>query len=629
MNRIMIKTVFGVIAACVTILACNRNIQWTSLFKFGDSSQKIMPEFDADGYWQTPDFIAKKNSDQTISFYGTKSQYGAYLAGRVAHLRQDFENAAEYYKIAMDKDKENTSLNRTVYVILTSLGQIDEAVPYARKEMENENRELLAPLVVAVKEFADGNYAAARENMSTVKDKLYVSLINPLFNAWAYAGEKDEANAVKQIDSITNDPSLDVMKLFHKGLIYDYLDNKEKASECYAAIVRNYPKDVTYRILDIITNFYVRLGNKEQARQLLGRYNDEGILSVLLKDIETRIDDTSATTSPIIDEPRKGLAEALFNIGTLFRTAHNGAEVAQFYMAMSSYLNPDYEVSKIALANVLEESGLLREANKYYSQIGKDSGSYFIAQLKMIENYNSLEEYDAAENHLKTLLQRYPDNTQLLSDLASINSNQKKDAEAVRLYQQALDSMSQVNPTNSWPIYYAMAISYDRMNQKDKSEANLQKALELSNRDPNVLNYLGYSWLIENKNPDDAVAMILEAYTQYPYDGHILDSLGWVYFKLGQYNKAIQFLEQASALNSGNAAISDHLGDAYWFGGRKNEAVFQWKHALVFKEDADAVSKEEIERKIENGIEYNEPIVLQDENLLKTLDSISIKPNSH
>ncbi len=626
--KILIRTVCIIAVMCAAIWPFRQNILELPVWQKADSLMNIVPEFDADGYWQYEDFIAKKNSDQTISFYGTKSQYGAYLAGRVAHLRQDFENAAEYYKIAIDKDQDNVALNRTVYVILTSLGQIDRAVPYARKEMESEKRELLAPMVVAVKEFADGNYATARDVMAQIDDKLYVGLINPLFNAWAYAGERDEEKAIAAIDSIVNDPSLNVMRMFHKGMIYDYLGNKEKASECYASIVQKYPKDVTYRILEVITNFYVRLGNKEDALRLLGHYNDEGLLSMLLKDIEMKIDNATTTTTPVIDTPQKGLAEALFNIGTLFRTAHNGGDIAQFYMATSSYLNPEYEVSKIALANVLEESGMLKEANKYYAQIGKDSGSYFIARLKMIENYNSMEEYDAAENQLKILLQSYPDNTQLLSDLAGINSNQHKDAEAVKLYQQALASMKQEQPS-SWPIYYAMAVSYDRMNQKDKSEANLQKALELSNRDPNVLNYLGYSWLVENKNPDDAVAMILEAYRQYPYDGHIMDSLGWVYFKLGQYDKAISFLEQASDLNSGNAAISEHLGDAYWMGGRKNEAVFQWRHALVFKEDAEAIDKNVIEQKIENGIERNELIQLQDKELLKALDELSVKRNEH
>ena len=567
---------------------------------------------------------ADTNSDYAIYPDEMQSGYGAYLAGRVAHLRQDFDTAADYYRIALDKDKENVSLNHTVYVILTSLGHIDEAVPYAQREIETQHRELLAPMVVAIKEFTDGNYAAAREEVSTIEGRVHKEFINPLISAWTYAGEKNEKEAIKSIDSIMNDPTLDVTKLYHKGMIYDYIGNKTKAEECFAKILKEHPTEVTYRILEIVTDFYVRLGDKEKAKQISNHYNDNGLLSVLLKDIDSRIDSTNAASTPIIDTPQKGLAEALFNIGSIFRTAQNGAEIAQFYIATSAYLNPEYEVSKIALANVLEEVGLLKEANKYYSQINKNSGSYFIARLKMIENYNSLEDYDAAEEQLKILLQSYPNNTQLLSDLAGINSNKRNDAEAVRLYQQAIDSMKQINK-DSWPVFYAMAVSYDRLNQKEKAEENLEKAIGLSGRDSNVLNYLGYSWLLSNKNPEKAVSMILEAYMQDPYEGHIIDSVGWVYFRLGQYDKAIEFLEQASALNPGNAVISDHLGDAYWFGGRKNEAVFLWKHALVLKEDSDAVDKEKIKDKIENGAIQNEILQINDEKLLKALEALSVK----
>lgn len=567
---------------------------------------------------------ADTNSDYAIYPDEMQSGYGAYLAGRVAHLRQDFDTAADYYRIALDKDKENVSLNHTVYVILTSLGHIDEAVPYAQREIETQHRELLAPMVVAIKEFTDGNYAAAREEVSTIEGRVHKEFINPLISAWTYAGEKNEEEAIKSIDSIMNDPTLDVTKLYHKGMIYDYIGNKTKAEECFAKILKEHPSEVTYRILEIVTDFYVRLGDKEKAKQISNHYNDNGLLSVLLKDIDSRIDSTNAASTPIIDTPQKGLAEALFNIGSIFRTAQNGAEIAQFYIATSAYLNPEYEVSKIALANVLEEVGLLKEANKYYSQINKNSGSYFIARLKMIENYNSLEDYDAAEEQLKILLQSYPNNTQLLSDLAGINSNKRNDAEAVRLYQQAIDSMKQINK-DSWPVFYAMAVSYDRLNQKEKAEENLEKAIGLSGRDSNVLNYLGYSWLLSNKNPEKAVSMILEAYMQDPYEGHIIDSVGWVYFRLGQYDKAIEFLEQASALNPGNAVISDHLGDAYWFGGRKNEAVFLWKHALVLKEDSDAVDKEKIKDKIENGAIQNEILQINDEKLLKALEALSVK----
>ena len=626
MKNIMIKLLVIIAAAGSIAFSCTQHK--SDLPENTVAASLVKPKFNEKGYWRTKNFLVKKNPDDTISYFGTRSIYGNYLAGRVAHMRQDFENAAEYYKLALEKDKDNARLNRTLYVILTSLGEIDTAGPYALKELQNEefkgsSRELLAPLVVAAEYFKNGEYGKAREYMLNVTDTLHTKLINPMFVAWTYAGEYLEQKAIESINQLPDEPQISVLKAFHKAMIYDYLGNKEKAAEFFGEIVQKHPQEVTYRILEVMTDFYVRSGNKELAQKISNHYNDNGLLSLLLKDINSRIAAGTQNSPAVINTPQKGLAEALFNIGTMFRAAPNGLEIAQFYMATSSYLNPEYEVSKIALANVLEESGLLREANKYYAQIGKDSGSYFIARVKMIENYNSLKEYDAAKKQLEILLKDYPENTQLLTDLGSIYANQHQDEKAVKLFNSALDSMKEKN-ADSWPVYYAAAISYDRLGQKDKAEEYLLKAKDLSNNSPDVLNYLGYSWLIRNKNTDEAIQMIYEAYQQHPFEGHIIDSIGWVFFKLGNYPKAIEFLEHASELNSGNAVISDHLGDAYWLGGRRNEAVFQWKHALIQKEDADLIDKNLLEEKIAgNGVE-NPLVELANPELKEALEQLSV-----
>lgn len=619
MKKFMIRTLLIVSAVSLVILACSQNI-----FKLNQNSEEaseIKPEFDSNGYWRTDNFIIKKNDDGTFSYYGTNSLYGAYLAGRVAHLRQDFNNAAEYYKIVADKDKSNVNVNKTVYVILSSLGQIEQATPYAKEEINLGHTESIAPLIVAIQDFADEKYADARQNIDLIKDQTHQTIINPLFKAWAYAAEKNENDAIAEIDGMNKDPSLDTVKLFHKGLIYDYTGNTEKAQEMYGEIINNHYKNVTYRLLEIITDFYVRNGDKQTAKRIFGKYNDNGLLSILLDRIDKQIETTHENSPAIIDTPRKGLAEAMFNIGTIFRSSVGGTEFAQIYIAASSYLNPDYDISKIALANVLEEIGLLKEANKYYAQIGKDSGSYFIARAKMIENLSTLEEYTEAEKQIKLLLKDYPNNTQLLSDLGNIYANMNHHEEAVNYYHQAIETADK-NDKDVWTIYYAMAVSYDKLNQKVKAEQNLQKALSLSNQNPNILNYLGYSWLEQGRNIDQATEMILDAYKHYPYEGHIIDSMGWLYFKLGMYQRAVEFLEQAAAINPGNAVINDHLGDAYWAAGRKNEAVFQWNHALDLKEDADSVNKSAIKEKIDLGPQANITYKVQNSELLKTLENM-------
>lgn len=626
MIRIIIKLICAAAVVGLGVFAFSDNVNIQQIM-FAKKTQ-ISPKFDEKGYWRTKDFLLKKNSDDSISYYGTSSLYGNYLAGRIAHMRQDFDNATEYYKLALEKDKDNVRLNRTTYVLLTSLGQIDDAEPYALQELRNEKngtkKEPLAPLVVATQQFNAGQYADARETILKAGDTVYTKFISPLFLAWSYAGEFNEQQAIDALEQLVPDPQLNMLKIFHKAMIYDYLGNKDLAAVYFGNIIQNYPKEVTYRVLQIITDFYVRYGNKDLAIKISNQYNDNGLMSMLLKDIDNKIENATQYSVAVIDTPQKGLAEALFNVGTIFRAAPNGLEIAQFYIAASSFLNPNYEISKIALANVLEEIGLPREANRYYEQIDKSSGSYFIARIKMIENFNALKEYEAAKDQLQKLLEDYPENTQLLTDLGTIYANMKLDEKAVQVYNQALSS-SRNSPIDNWPIYYAAAISYDRLNQKDKTEEYLLKAKELSGNDPSVLNYLGYSWLTSGKNTDNAVQMIYDAYRQFPFESHIIDSIGWVFFKLGNYSKAIEFLEYAAALNPGNAVINDHLGDAYWLGGRKNEAIFQWKHALVLKEDSDSINKQLIQQKINGNGVNNSLIELQNQDLENALQNLTVQ----
>ena len=118
---------------------------------------------------------------------------------------------------------------------------------------------------------------------------------------------------------------------------------------------------------------------------------------------------------------------------------------------------------------------------------------------------------------------------------------------------------------------------------------------------------MGYSLLKHGKNTDEAFGMIVDAYNQLPNDGHITDSLGWAFYRLGKYDQAIEYLEKAAELVPSNALICDHLGDAYWFGGRKNEAIFQWNHALILEDetneiDKDAVREKLASKKVENKV---------------------------
>ena len=111
----------------------------------------------------------------------------------------------------------------------------------------------------------------------------------------------------------------------------------------------------------------------------------------------------------------------------------------------------------------------------------------------------------------------------------------------------------------------------------------MKKALELFPDQPHVLNYLGYSWVDQGVHLDEGMDMIRRAVEQRPDDGYIVDSLGWAYFRPGNYDEAVKNLERAVELKPDDPTINDHLGDAYWRVGRTLEAQFQWSHASDLK----------------------------------------------
>jgi Flp pilus assembly protein TadD len=151
-----------------------------------------------------------------------------------------------------------------------------------------------------------------------------------------------------------------------------------------------------------------------------------------------------------------------------------------------------------------------------------------------------------------------------------------------------------------WPVLFARATVKDHMKDWQGAEADTTAALKLSPNEPELLNYLGYSWVDRGTRIPEALAMLEKARSLRPYDGYIVDSVGWAYFKLGRYDDAARTLEQAVLLVPGDPTINEHLGDALWRAGMHIDARFQWNHAIAF--GADPQARAEIEQKLKTGL---------------------------
>jgi len=135
---------------------------------------------------------------------------------------------------------------------------------------------------------------------------------------------------------------------------------------------------------------------------------------------------------------------------------------------------------------------------------------------------------------------------------------------------------------------------------KSAPRSDFLAALDLEPDQPLVMNYLAYSWVEQKQNLERAQEMLRRAVELRPSDGYIVDSLGWVYYRLGKYEQAVGELERAVELRPQDPTINDHLGDAYWRVGREREARFQWLRALGLEPGEEETPV--IEQKLEEGL---------------------------
>ena len=550
-----------------------------------------------------------------------ESLYGNYLAGRVAHIRQDYDRAAHYYVKSIEKGMVNEDILGKTYIILTSKGNIKEAVKYANIARQKGDNNSFIDLINAIHEFKSGNYRLSRSVLNNINETTYKKLISPLFSAWTYVAEGDYTGAIDSLKSL-KDKEVEAIYHLHAGMIAEQFNKTTDAEKHYKKIIDDKANDISFRALQIISNFLVRNHKKDEAISLIGRYYGASNIKEMLSSLNKKIKQSDSSIKPIVKTAELGVGEVFLEIALLFKSVPAGYEYAQIYMAISEYFNSNNDVTKIAMADIFEERFLLDKANTYYDSIKKDSEMYYPAQMKKANNLTSNEKYDEAIVVLKKLLKSNPKNFQILFNLGDALRISDKQEEAIKYYNQAIDAIF-YESEKYWPVYYALAVSYDKNNEWLKAEQSLEKALELSNRHPQVLNYLGYSWLKNDTNIDKAVSYIVEAYEKEPNDGVIIDSLGWVYFKTGDYTNAIIYLEKASELNPQNAIISDHLGDAYWCGGRKNEAIFQWKQALNQKEEKEELNLKKVKNKIKNGLKQGKIYSLTDEKIIQSLQQTS------
>ncbi|CAA7612977.1 tetratricopeptide repeat protein [Magnetospirillum sp. SS-4] len=524
---------------------------------------------------------------------GGEGGLGAYLAGRYAQSHGDTRSAAEFLLNAARRDPDNTDLQQRAFSLLLAEGRLDEAMPIAERLLIIDGDSALPLLAAGLRDARDGRLAAAEKRFAALPQKGINGFLGPLLLAWTRQAQNDPDGALKLLKPRSETASFAPIYEFHAGLIAEMAGRLQPAEGHYAAALAG---QTSVRTVEAVGGFFQRTGRMEAAAQLYQRYhvehNDRSLLD------GRRQMAAGAAVARVVSDPIQGLAEVMFDTASLVRQG-NAHDLALVFSRLALGLRPDFPLAQLLVADTLGRQRRLAEANAIYRAIDGNSQAAEFARLRLAFNLDEAGDTDGALSELRRLANARPDAFEPVLSRGDILRRHKRYAEAAEAYDQAIERAARSGEPPNWTLHYARGMALERSRQWARAEADFKEALRLKPDQPDVLNYLGYSWVDQGVNLDEGRKLIERAVQQRPNDGAIVDSLGWAFYRTGDFQAAVKHLERAVELKPEDPTINEHLGDALWRVGRVDEARFQWNRAMSLDPEPEQI--EALREKISTG----------------------------
>jgi tetratricopeptide (TPR) repeat protein len=519
---------------------------------------------------------------------------GAYLAARSAATNRNYSEAAVWFALALEADPENLGLMEGVLESQIGIGDFDAATITAQALVDAGQPGQIAPIVLLIKNAEANDYDAILNDPTSAGVN---ALYDRLTKAWAAVGKGDMSEAIAGFDAVTNTPSMGAFGLYHKALALASVGDYEGADEIMSGRAAG-PIVVMRRGVIAHVQILSQLERNQDAMKVLdqtfGNSADPEVVS-----LRARLAAGEPIPFDVARNAKDGLSEVLFTIaGGLSGEADDTFTLV--YARAAARLRPDNAEALLMTAGLLEQLGQYDLATQSYAAVPADDPSFFIAEVGRAETLRKSGKAEASIEVLQALTRSHAEVLGVHVALGDALRREERFAEAIVAYDAAM-ALIAVPEMQHWTIVYSRGVSHEQSGDWPKAEADFRQALALNPNQPQVLNYLGYSFVDRGENLDEALQLIERAVAAEPQAGYIVDSLAWAYFRLGRFEDAVAPMERASLLEPVDPVVTDHLGDVYWAVGRTLEAQFQWRRALSFEpKETDATR---IRRKLEVGLD--------------------------
>ena len=509
----------------------------------------------------------------------------------------NYQKASKLLKETIEERPRNIVPRLELIKLYLSSGRWLAAYQEAKKTAKLFPKSYKAHLLLGKSALAIGKTQEAEKALkravSLEKDKEALSL---LMETLIRSGkiEEVEGYARDTIKLFPNSP----MGFYYLGRYYLEKKSYEKAEENLKRAIKLSPYFLSpYKELG---ELYLKMGKLKEAAKIyekLLKFNPHSIEAMeKLLNIYIRLKETKKAEK-ILEKMNRVLGPHLeINKKLALIYMENGEyEKAEKLLRRILKENPEDDYARYYLSAVLIEENKTQEAIDEILKISPASPIFDTSRATLISILYRAGKRDEAKKLLVLSLKRKPNSTILLKILADFYMDEKDYRNALK----AIDRVLKLDPKDLDALY-KKGLILEKTGKRKEALKVMRDILKVDPDNPDALNFIGYCYAEEGKSLEEAKEMIEKALKQRPNDGYILDSMGWVYYKMGKYKEAYKWLKKALEKKPSDPVINEHMGDILVKMGRDREALdFYRISEKLFRERGEEKEAKRVEEKME------------------------------